>query len=156
MTQGDVADLFAAIRRLFAGILWRNFTGNDLPAAEGYYASVLYAFFASLNAKIILDDVSNQGQVGLAVKLADYIYVIEIKLQPRQAQRSPAAPESVENEGAWEPARDGAANPALAQLRASGYSAKYRGLLGKGLFEAGLVFEHRVRNLVQADWCAVN
>jgi hypothetical protein len=156
LTQGDVAGLIAAIQRLFAGIPWRNFTGNDLPEAEGYYASVLYAFFASLNAEIIPEDVSNQGQVDLTIKLADYIYVIEIKLAPRQARRPPTAPESIGDEGAPEPARDGAANPALAQLRARGYSDKYRGLPGKGLFEVGLVFERTARNLVQADWCAVN
>ncbi|WP_295431229.1 ATP-binding protein [uncultured Thiodictyon sp.] len=156
LTQGDVAGLIAAIQRLFAGIPWRNFTGNDLPEAEGYYASVLYAFFASLNAEIIPEDVSNQGQVDLTIKLADYIYVIEIKLAPRQARRAPTAPESVGDEGAPVLARDGAANPALAQLRARGYSDKYRGLPGKGLFEVGLVFERRARNLVQADWCAVN
>jgi len=156
LTQGDVAGLIAAIQRLFAGIPWRNFTGNDLPEAEGYYASVLYAFFASLNAEIIPEDVSNQGQVDLTIKLADYIYVIEIKLAPRQARYPPTAPESAGDEGAREPARDGAANPALAQLRARGYSDKYRGLPAKGLFEVGLVFERRARNLVQADWCAVN
>jgi hypothetical protein len=66
---------------LFAGIPWRNFTNNDLPESEGYYASVLYAFFVSLNAEIIPEDISNQGQVDLTVKLEGYIYVIEIKVQ---------------------------------------------------------------------------
>jgi hypothetical protein len=39
-----------------------------------------------------------------------------------------------------------------AQVQARGYSAKYRGQPGKGLFEVGLVFGRAVRNLVQADW----
>ena len=161
LAQGDVGGLVAAIRRLFAGIPWRNFTGNDLQEAEGYYASVLYAFFASLNAEIIPEDVSNQGQVDLTIKLADFIYVIEIKLRPRATRQTPAitAPPAVApavvDECAWESARDGAANPALAQIRARGYSAKYRGLPGKGLFEVGLVFDRDARNLVQADWGAV-
>jgi hypothetical protein len=89
LSQGDLPGLIAAIRRLFAGIPWQNFTHNDLPEAEGYYASVLYAFFASLNAGIIPEDVSNHGQVDLTVKLAGYIYVIEIKVRrgPSQAGR---------------------------------------------------------------------
>ena len=53
LTTGDVSALLAAIRRLFAGIPWRNFTGNDLAEAEGYYASVPYAFLASLDAQVI-------------------------------------------------------------------------------------------------------
>ncbi|WP_295389237.1 ATP-binding protein [uncultured Thiodictyon sp.] len=153
LAQGDVAALVAAIQRLFAGIPWRNFTRNSLPEAEGYYASVLYAFFASLNAQIIPEDISNQGQVDLTIKLADYIYVIEIKLRRRQAPPQELAPG---NEDAGDPTKTGAANPALAQIRTRGYSAKYRGLPSQGLFEVGLVFDSQARNLVQADWCAVN
>ena len=80
LSQADLPALFATIKRLFASIPWRNFTGNDLPDAEGYYASVLYAFFASLDAEIIPEDLTNHGQVDLTLKLAGYIYVIEIKL----------------------------------------------------------------------------
>ncbi len=46
-------------------------------------------------------------------------------------------------------------NPALVQIQARGYSAKYRGLPNKGLFEVGLVFDPQARNLTQADWVAV-
>ncbi|NBC48886.1 MAG: AAA family ATPase, partial [Gammaproteobacteria bacterium] len=69
LSCGDVDGLIAAIQRLFAGVPWRNFTQNDLPDSEGYYASVLYAFFASLNAEVIPEDISNQGQADLTVKL---------------------------------------------------------------------------------------
>ena len=162
LSQGDLDGLIKAIRRLFAGIPWRNFTGNTLPEAEGYYASVLYAFFASLNAEIIPEDIGNQGQVDLTIKLAEYIYVIEIKLKRGLVPRTPsgtappAAEPSVGDETAYDPAPSGSANPALAQIRARGYSAKYRGLPSKGLFEVGLVFDRQARNLVQADWCTVS
>ena len=141
LSRGDVPALIAAIRRLFAGIPWRNFTHNDLPTTEGYYASVLYAFFTSLNAEIIPEDISHHGQVDLTVKLADYIYVIEIKVR----RPSGAAPGE----------SSAATNPALAQIHARNYSAKYRGLPGRGLFELGLVFDSQDRNLAQADWRAV-
>ena len=191
LSHGDVPGLIAAIRRLFAGIPWQNFRNNDLSEAEGYYASVLYAFFASLNAEIIPEDVSNHGQVDLTVKLADYIYVIEIKVRhPAGAGRSASgAGEGIlllEDEVVTR-ARDQASvgptvgpvagdlpslasaavptatlgqspavtNPALAQIRARDYSAKYRGLPGRGLFELGLVFDRQDRTLVQADWQAL-
>jgi hypothetical protein len=80
LVAGDLPGLIAIIKRLFASIPWRNFTGNGLPEAEGYYASVLYALFASLDAEIIPEDLTNHGQVDLTLKLAGYIYVIEIKL----------------------------------------------------------------------------
>ena len=141
LAAGDVPALIAAIRRLFAGIPWRNFTGNDLAEAEGYYASVLYAFLASLDAQVIPEDISNHGQVDLTVRIAGYTYVMEIKLRRDAFPAGPADP--------------GGANPALAQIQARGYSAKYRGAPGKGLFEVGLVFGRAERNLVQADWRAV-
>lgn len=48
------------------------------------------------------------------------------------------------------------ANPALAQIQACGYSTKYLGQPGKGLFEVDLVFGRAERNLIQADWRAVD
>lgn len=142
LERGDLPALIAAIKRLFAAIPWRNFTGNDLLEAEGYYASVLYAFFASLNAEIIPEDISNQGQVDLTVKLAGFTYVMEIKLDRAAA---PAEAETSERTGAE-------SNPALDQIRARGYSAKYRGAPSRGLFEVGLVFGSAARNLPQAHW----
>ncbi len=148
LSQGDMAGLVAAIRRLFAGVAWRNFIHQDLPEREGYYASVLYAFFASLNAEIIPEDTGNRGQVDLTVKLAGYVYVIEIKVQRDAGTTTPTL--------VAEPAGDDTENPALAQIRARGYSAKYRGLPDKGLIELGLVFDRGARNLVQAHWAAVD
>ncbi|MTW21642.1 ATP-binding protein [Allochromatium palmeri] len=169
LRQGDVDGLIETIRRLFAGIPWRNFTGNDLPESEGYYASVLYAFFVSLNAEIIPEDISNHGQVDLTVKLEGYVYVIEIKLQrgsrparlssdgtlhsDAETQAKPKGRQSRKTDDAT-PTEE-SANPALAQIRARDYSVKYRGLSNKGLFELGLVFDSQARNLAHADWRAV-
>ena len=157
LAAGDLDGLIAAIQRLFAGIPWRNFTHNDLADSEGYYASVLYAFLASLAAEIIPEDISNHGQVDLTAKLAGYIYVIEIKLMrtPLAPQES-GAPPPLAGEGVGERVSREFVNPALAQIRARDYSAKYRGLPGKGLFELGLVFDSQARNLVQADWRRVD
>ena len=118
---------------LFAAIPWRNFTNNDLPETEGYYASVLYAFFASLNATIIPEDISNHGQADLTVMLGDYIYVMEIKRD-----------DAVEYQ-TQQP------SPALEQIRSRGYADKYQAS-GKTVLELGLIFNSHARNLVQMDW----
>lgn len=107
LSGGDLDGMVGVIQRLFAGIPWRNFTKNDLAEAEGYYASVLYAFFSSLDAVIIPEDTTSHGQVDMAVKLENHIYVMEIKVV------------NAEVGDALEP------NPALEQIREKGYAAKY-------------------------------
>jgi hypothetical protein len=142
LAAGNVPALIAAIRRLFAGIPWRHFTGNDLAEAEGYYASVLYAFLASLDAQLIPEDISNQGQVDLTVRIAGYTYVMEIKLRrdalpagradatvaigPRtggqgEGEGPGALPPGMGGGDEWPgtvPADQRGANPALAQIQA--------------------------------------
>jgi hypothetical protein len=137
LMNADLSGLEGAIRRLFAGIAHRNYTNNDLENFEGYYASVMYAFFASLDCMVIPEDISNQGQVDLTVQLGDNIYVMEFKVVDK------ATASAVEDHGT---------NSALEQVRSRGYAAKYRGLQGKRVFELGLVFGRAERTLVQFAW----
>jgi hypothetical protein len=130
--SGDLSALEAHIKALFAGIPWRNFTQNELADSEGWYASVLYAFFSSLNARIIAEDISCHGQADMTIELGDYIYVMEIK-RDNQADYQMQTP-----------------NPALEQIQARGYSQKYLAS-GKQVIELGLVFHTGSRNLVQMD-----
>jgi hypothetical protein len=134
LISGNLPQLIATLKRLFAAIPWRNFTNNDMADFEGYYASVLFAFFESLNAQVTPEDITNQGQVDMSIELEGWIYVMEIKLLD-------SATDLVEG-----------ANPALEQIQAKGYSEKYRGQANRGLFELGLVFGRAERNLIQADW----
>ncbi|OBU77054.1 PD-(D/E)XK nuclease domain-containing protein [Cylindrospermopsis raciborskii] len=131
MCSGDIESIVKAVKRLFAGIPWRNFTNNDLANFEGYYASVLYAFLSSLNARIIPEDIINYGQADITAILGDHIYVIEIKV--------------VDGENTKQ-------NLALKQIRECNYAQKYRGELGKTVHEVGLIFSRSKRNLMQADW----
>ena len=129
--QGNVNGFLDTVRRLFASIPWRNFTNNDLTNFEGYYASVLYAFLSSLNARIIPEDITNYGQADITAILGDHIYVMEIKV--------------VDGENVKE-------NQALKQIRECNYAQKYRGEPGKTVHEVGLIFSRSKRNLIQADW----
>lgn len=130
LEKGDIHGMINVIQRLFKSIPWRNFTKNDLADYEGYYASVLYAFFSSLDAEVIPEDIDNHGQVDLTVKLGDHIYVMEIKV--------------VDNENA----EDMSFNPALKQIQEKGYADKYRGIEGVTVHEMGLVFSKALRNLI--------
>ncbi len=131
LQQGNLPVLSGVIKRLFAAIPWRNFTHSDLPHFEGYYASVLYAFFASLDATIIPEDISCFGQADLTVIMGDQVYVMEFKLVDDTA---------IEN------------NPALEQIIARQYAEKYRRQTGQRVHELGLVFSRTQRGLIKADW----
>ena len=131
LSTGNVTSLIKTIKGLFAGIPWRNFTNNDFANFEGYYASVLYAFFASINAQVITEDITNHGQADMTIIFRNHIYVMEIKV--------------VENlpEGN---------NQALQQIIQRNYGEKYRNREGMTVHEVGLVFNKTERNLVQADY----
>jgi hypothetical protein len=131
LSTGNIASFEQHIRSLFAGIPWRNFTNNDLANFEGYYASVLYAFFASLNAQIIPEDITNRGQADMTILLGDHIYVMEIKVVDNLPEGN---------------------NQALQQIVQKNYAEKYRNREGKTVHEVGLVFNKTERNLVQADF----
>ncbi len=86
---------------------------------------------------------------------------MEIKIQRgRGSTRAPTLPDpgtAPEQPPGTGPAPDqpsdaDTSNPALAQIRTRDYSARYRGLPSRGLFELGLVFDAEARNLVRADW----
>lgn len=141
LMSADLPALGQTIRRLFSAIAYRNYTNNPMAEYEGYYASVLYAFFATIDGQIIPEDISNRGQADLTVKIGDNIYVMEIKVAA-----SPAA-------GAAGAETSGAApNPALEQIRERAYADKYTGLPGKSVYEVGIIFDPETRNLAAIDW----
>jgi len=124
------------IESLFAAIPWRNFTQNDLPDAEGYYASVLFAWLSSINAVIAPEDINNHGQADMTIMLGDHIYVTEFKLD-KSENYQPQSP-----------------NPALQQIQTKNYAQKYlaQQQAGKQIHQLGLIFNTHARNLVQIDW----
>ena len=131
LSTGNVTSLIKTIKGLFAGIPWRNFTNNDLANSEGYYASVLYAFFASINAQVIPEDITNHGQADMTIIFRNHIYVLEIKVADNLPEGK---------------------NQALEQIIQRNYAEKYRNREGITVHEVGLVFNKTERNLVQADF----
>jgi len=131
LTLGSLEQIVSAVKRLFAGIPWRNFTNNDLVESEGYYASVMYAFFVSFGARVIPEDITNHGQADMTIILGAHTYVIECKVIDAGTADN---------------------NPALDQIVSRGYAEKYRGIVGTTVHEAGFIFSRAARNLIRADW----
>jgi hypothetical protein len=80
LAKNDISALESTIKSLFAAIPYNNFSGSKLYEYEGYYASVLYSYFASLGLKIIAEDVTNKGRIDMTILLNNFAYVFEFKV----------------------------------------------------------------------------
>ncbi len=131
LINADMPAFEKTVKRLFAGIPYTNFTKNDIIDYEGYYASVLYAFFAAINCEVIPEDISCRCRADMTIKLGKNIFVMEIKV-----------------------GKDGESkvNEALQQIQEMDYAAKYIGLPDTGVYELGLIFDPVKRSMVEFDW----
>ncbi|MCK5539706.1 MAG: ATP-binding protein [Deltaproteobacteria bacterium] len=116
------------VKSLFAAIPYNNYVKNTVSSYEGYYASVIYAYLASLGLNLIPEDVTNKGRIDLTIKLNQYIYLIEFKV--------------------------GGEGKALGQIKARGYAEKY---VGQGeVFLIGIDFDEKKKNVAAYEWEAYN
>jgi len=120
--DGNVQDLEQVIKRLFASIAYNNYTNNYIENYEGFYASVLYAYFASLGIEMFAEDVTSQGRIDLTIKLDNKIFIFEFK---------------VINE-----------DP-LKQIKEQKYFEKYK---EKEIYIIGIVFDRKERNVKHFVW----
>jgi len=80
MNAGDVGALEPVIKRLFASIAYNNYTNNDIERYEGFYASVLYAYFFSIVGDATAEDASNMGRIDLTIKAGGRTFLFEFKV----------------------------------------------------------------------------
>jgi hypothetical protein len=124
LKHGDLDRLQTTFISLFASIPYNNYVKNTIGDYEGCYASVIYAYLASLGIKIITEDVSNKGRIDLTVFLNEKIYIIEFKV-------------------------DGKDKP-LQQIKEREYAQKYQ---GQGdIYLVGIKFSSEERNIVAFEW----
>ena len=91
---------------------------------EGYYASVFYAYFASLGLDLTPEESSNAGRLDLALRFNGQVYLFEFKVVE-------LAPEG----------------RALAQIKERGYAERYRGG-GQPVHLIGVEFSREQRRVV--------
>ncbi len=65
--KADMDLLKDSLVSLYASIPYNYFIKNNLDRYEGYYASVFYAYIASLGLRIIPEDVTNKGRIDFTV-----------------------------------------------------------------------------------------
>ncbi|MBL8445757.1 MAG: ATP-binding protein [Zoogloeaceae bacterium] len=119
---------FAAIERLitafFASVPTDWHRKNPIAQYEGYYASVFYAYFASLGLDVTPEEASHAGRLDMAVRFNGQVYLFEFKLV------------ELEPEGR-----------ALAQIKARGYADKHRAS-GQPIHLIGVEFSRERRAVV--------
>ncbi len=124
LKSGDIEALEDVFVSLFASIPYNNYVKNTIAEYEGYYASVIYAYLASLGIRIIAEDVTNTGRIDLTVFLSDNIYIIEFKV-------------------------DDGTDP-LEQIKERKYAQKY---IGQGtVYLVGISFSSTKKNIEKFSW----
>ncbi len=76
----DFAGMEALFSAVFASIPADWHRKNPIARYEGYYASVFYAYFASLGLDITPEDASNAGRLDMAVRFNGHVYLFEFKV----------------------------------------------------------------------------
>lgn len=102
---------------------YRN--NNNIENYEGYYASVVYSYFAALGYDLIAEDITNHGQIDLTIIMPDKILIVEFKLD-----------------------KYGTATEALEQILSNNYPQKYLSQQ-KPIHLIGMSFDSRNRNIAE-------
>jgi hypothetical protein len=125
LEDADPDKLHQALEAMFVSIPNNNYTKNTISHFEGYYASVVYAFFASLGLELRVEDPTSTGRIDMTIKTGDAIYILEFKV-------------------------DDSAN-ALEQIKQKQYHLKYQEQ-GKDIYLIGIHFDSDKRNISSFEW----
>ena len=121
----DLKKLETTLKALFASIAYNNFTNNYIQNYEGFYASVIYAYFAGAGFDDIrAEDVTSSGRIDLSVFIDDKVYIFEFK---------------VDSSGALE------------QIKEKKYYQKYIDKFNE-IYLIGVEFDSESRNLIKYSW----
>jgi hypothetical protein len=81
----DMDKLKNTLTSLFASIPYNNYTKNLISQYDGYYASIVYIYLASLGLKLIAEDVTSTGRIDITLFINNKIYIIEFKVDEKGA-----------------------------------------------------------------------
>jgi len=80
LTANDLDQLKDIFHRFFASIPHDWYRKNQLAGYEGYYASIVYCYFASLGLDVTPEVSTNKGRIDLVLRFAGRVYIIEFKV----------------------------------------------------------------------------
>lgn len=66
---------------LFASLPYQNYANNKINIYEGFYASVIYVYLASLGFPVYTEESTNRGRLDMNLEINDIIYIFEFKME---------------------------------------------------------------------------
>ncbi|MFP4428821.1 MAG: AAA family ATPase [Desulfovermiculus sp.] len=126
LEANDLDGLGRAMQAFFASIPHHWYTKNEIARYEGYYASIVYCYFAALGVDVSPEEPTNKGRIDLVVRFAGRVYLIEFKVLELA-----------------EPGR------ALEQIKERGYAQKYA---GQETYLIGVEFSKDTKNIERFEW----
>jgi hypothetical protein len=124
--EADLQQIEKILFSLFAKIPYDNYVMKNMGTYEGYYASVMFSFMASLAYDIIPEDHTNYGRIDLTIKTQYNIYLFEFKVDTKE-------------------------ETAIKQIEDRKYYQKYLAD-GKDIYLVGIHFDSVKRNITEFDW----
>jgi len=125
LVNADVEKMIEVMRSHFASIPHDWYRNNKIDQYEGYYASVFYAYFASIGIDVRAEEPTSYGKVDMAVIMPKAVYVFEFKVIEGE-------------EGTGE---------SLEQIKSKGYGKRYVGS-DKDVYLIGIEFSKTKRQIV--------
>ena len=119
----ELEQLDAIFKSFFASIPYDWYKKHDMHRYEGFYASIIYSYLASLGYDLIPEDITNHGKIDLTMKLPDKIVIFEFKLN-----------------------RYGTAEQAIEQIRHKQYPQQYTAD-GRPIYLVGISFDETGKNI---------
>ena len=122
LAENDFDGLEAEFRSFFASIPYQWHVKNDIGGYEGYYASVVYSWFAAAGLDVRVEESGARGRLDMAVLADGRVYLFEFKMVDKEPEGT-------------------------AQLRDRDYAAKYR-RLGQPIHLIGIEFSRKDHNVM--------
>lgn len=126
LAENNLDSLRDIFHSFFASIPHDWYRKNQLAGYEGYYASVVYCYFAALGLDVHPEEPTNKGRLDLSIRFQGRAYVLEFKVV------------ELTDTG-----------KALAQLKSKRYAEKFS---GQEVFLIGVEFSSQERNVVGFEW----
>ncbi len=128
LKKNDVDGLIEVFKGLFAGIPYDWYRKSGIEEYEGFYGSVVYAYFSALGVDIRIEEATNRGRLDMAVIFNERCYIFEFKVV----------------EGSSE-------GKALSQLKKKRYYEKYQDTCSE-IYLIGVEFSKKERNIINFEW----
>ncbi|MCX7997845.1 MAG: ATP-binding protein [Leptospiraceae bacterium] len=112
---------------LFTSIPYEWYRRNEISKYEGYYASVVYSFFAGAGLEIIAEDFTNKGRIDLSVFYEGKCFILEFKVSEKDSFK------------------------AIEQVRKNSYHTKYLSKASE-IYLIGIDFDPETKSIVNFEW----